>query len=356
MADDSIYIVPSGSAPARVSSAGYTCTFCNDVVHLYGGSYSCYGKSGKAAYTLHVDQADINRLRCLSYFIGMPASRFSSQNAGIVLYLDPDRGNGSTDAYPLYDAMFPSVFKDDLSTGSCLVFWSNMMSDSYDYSSLQLSPVTVDMMRDPSSIQPGSYPCQYQAMIEFEFLRPGSPGAALQPVPVIRNRPYGLHMFYHDSSAGNLVVDFMTGKGSGDTYNGFFKISGVDITPEPTEEVPLPEPAVSMLCSGGYYCVNGQNAGLVTTDAFDVVVSTRSATYHAVLHHDNVSGTGAVEWSTNDVRSLPSSTDNDAYWYIGSVSFGYNPSSGKISFSVVQQSHGVPSLLIIGDCTKKEQQ
>jgi hypothetical protein len=173
----------------------------------------------------------------------------------------------------------------------------------------------------------------------------GLAGAASGPFRVI----------YASQSAGEALVAFAGGGGGGDVsdyYKGYFKLSVVEKTrqvenpdydPEdPDSEEYITETYYEAHHSGGRYAVNGQVSYI---QGGDVSGDLSSTLQDVILHfHSN----GGIEDPTPtgvsvELAPLGSNSLTDSYWLIGQASVD----------GVIQQSHGVPSLLWLG-CEDEE--
>lgn len=138
------------------------------------------------------------------------------------------------------------------------------------------------------------------------------------------------------------------GSGSGDCYQGYFKLSisektrqveNPDYDPEdPESEEYIDEIYYEAHHSGGRYTVNGQVGSML---AGDVEGDLSSTLQDVILHYHYNSGEGenlTPTGVTMELSPLGNNSLTDAYWLIGQASVD----------AVVQQSHGVPALLWFG--------
>ena len=168
----------------------------------------------------------------------------------------------------------------------------------------------------------------------------GLAGAASGPFRVI----------YASQSAGEALVAFAGGGGGGDVsdyYRGYFKLSiaektrqveNPDYDPEdPDSPEYIDEIYYEAHHSGGRYAVNGQVGSI---SAADVTGDLSSTLQDVILHfHANGGTEDPTPTGTSvELASLGSNSLTDSYWLIGQASVD----------GVIQQSHGVPSLLWLG--------
>ena len=157
-------------------------------------------------------------------------------------------------------------------------------------------------------------------------------------------------VIYASQSAGEALVAFAGGGGGGDVsdyYRGYFKLSisaktrqveNPDYDPE-DEDSPeyIDETYYEAHHSGGRYTVNGQVGSMLGGD----ITGDLGATLQDVILHYHVNGGIEDQQPTGvtvELASLQSNSLTDSYWLIGQASVD----------EVIQQSHGVPSLLWLG--------
>lgn len=172
----------------------------------------------------------------------------------------------------------------------------------------------------------------------------GLAGAASGPFRVI----------YASQSAGEALVAFAGGGGGdvADYYRGYFKLSITEKTrqvenPDYDEEDPdspqyIDETYYEAHHSGGRYTINGQVGSMLGGD----VTGDLGNTLQDIILHFHVNG-GIEDQQPSGVSvelaPLGSNSLTDSYWLIGQASVD----------GVIQQSHGVPSLLWLG-CEDEE--
>ena len=133
---------------------------------------------------------------------------------------------------------------------------------------------------------------------------------------------------------GNIVMPMID-----DGYQGYFKLSYAyeNTTGQQTGKVTQ---TLRVYCSGGPLCIGGQIwtmtsryvEGDLTYRLKDVILH-----YHIDLQLD----TESLELILGTFNAANcNSTATDAYWLVGHASITY----------IIQQSHGVPQLFLIGDC------
>lgn len=133
---------------------------------------------------------------------------------------------------------------------------------------------------------------------------------------------------------GNIVMPTFD-----DGYQGYFKLSFAyeTTTDQQTGEVTQTQ---RVYCSGGSLCVGGQIGtmtsryvgGNLTSSLKDVILH-----YHMDLQSD----TDSIELVLGTFNAAScNNTATDAYWLVGHASTTH----------IIQQSHGVPQLFLIGDC------
>ena len=159
-------------------------------------------------------------------------------------------------------------------------------------------------------------------------------------------------VIYASQSAGEALVAFAGGGGGGDYYQGYFKLSISEKTrqvenpnydPEDPESPEyIDETYYEAHHSGGRYTVNGQVGYMLEGD----VTGDLGATLQDIILHFHVNG-GIEDQQPSGVSvelaPLGSNSLTDSYWLIGQASVD----------GVIQQSHGVPSLLWLG-CEDEE--
>lgn len=169
----------------------------------------------------------------------------------------------------------------------------------------------------------------------------GLAGAASGPFRVI----------YASQSAGEALVAFAGGGGGGDVsdyYRGYFKLSistktrqipNPDYDSEDTDSSEyIDETYYEAHHSGGRYTVNGQVGTML---GGDVTGDLTENLQDIILHYHTNDGTTedtTPTGTTIELAPLGSNSLTDSYWLIGQASVD----------GVIQQSHGVPSLLWFG--------
>ena len=174
----------------------------------------------------------------------------------------------------------------------------------------------------------------------------GLAGAASGPFRVI----------YASQSAGEALVAFAGGGGGSDVsdyYRGYFKLSISTKTrqipnPDYDSEDPdsseyIDETYYEAHHSGGRYTVNGQVGSML---GGDVTGDLTENLQDVILHYHANDGTPedtTPTGTTIELAPLGNNSLTDSYWLIGQASVD----------GVIQQSHGVPSLLWFG-CRDEE--
>ena len=133
---------------------------------------------------------------------------------------------------------------------------------------------------------------------------------------------------------GNIIMPTLD-----DGYNGYFKLS---FTYETTMDQQTGEVTQTqrVYCSGGSLCVGGQ---IGTMTSRYVEGNLTSSLKDVILHYhmDLQSDTDSIELVLGTFNAANcNSTATDAYWLVGHASTTH----------IIQQSHGVPQLFLIGDC------
>lgn len=169
---------------------------------------------------------------------------------------------------------------------------------------------------------------------------------------------YGTCRILYALSGANYAICLIgtsssAGGATGDYYQGYFKLSSVekvrqienpDYNPEdPDSPQYIAEIYYEAHHSGGRYTVNGQVgsmlggdvAGDLTDNLQDVILH-----FHSNAGIEDQTPTGV----SVELSPLLSNSLNDSYWLLGQASLS----------EVIQQSHGVPSLLWFG-CREQEQ-
>ena len=172
----------------------------------------------------------------------------------------------------------------------------------------------------------------------------GLAGAASGPFRVI----------YASQSAGEALVAFAGGSGGdvSDYYRGYFKLSitektrqveNPDYDPEdPDSPEYIDETYYEAHHSGGRYAINGQVGSML---GGDVTGDLGATLQDVILHYHSNAGINDPTPTGVSVELAPlgSNSLTDSYWLIGQASVD----------GVIQQSHGVPSLLWLG-CEDEE--
>ena len=168
----------------------------------------------------------------------------------------------------------------------------------------------------------------------------GLAGAAAGPFRVI----------YANQTAGEALVAFAGGGGGGDVsdyYRGYFKLSisaktrqipNPDYDPEdPDSPEYIDETYYEAHHSGGRYAINGQLGSML---GGDVAGDLSSTLQDVIIHFHSNSGVEDLTptGTTVELAPLQSNSLTDSYWLIGQASVD----------GIIQQSHGVPSLLWLG--------
>ena len=134
---------------------------------------------------------------------------------------------------------------------------------------------------------------------------------------------------------GNIIMPTLD-----DGYQGYFKLSYVyeNETDSQTGETTQVQ---KVYCSGGTFCLGGQ---IGSVSAQNISGTLKSSMQDVVLHYhldvENQNDSIELIFVSSFVASSYNSTETDAYWLIGQAS----------TTQIIQQSYGVPQLMLVGDC------
>lgn len=133
---------------------------------------------------------------------------------------------------------------------------------------------------------------------------------------------------------GNIIMPTLD-----DGYNGYFKLSFAyeSTTDSQTGETTQ---TLRVYCTGGYLCVGGQVGSMSARYATgDLTSSLRDVILHYHLDAENETDSIELYLGTFGTSGCDSTT-TDAYWLVGRAS----------NTQIIQQSYGVPQMILVGDC------
>lgn len=287
--------------------------------------------------------ANLNRLKSISPHLNLGATEMSNGNNSSIVanppsagnavitgpfdvrltYLEEDDGQGNMEMVP-YIQILDSSVQNATYAGS--VYYQNtiknilpgVLAPSHGWLYLEIDLLNNTATYNIANVVP-TYPL---SMKKWAY--------ALAAVTV-NNNVYSVKRIH---LPGNIVMPTFD-----DGYQGYFKLSFAyeTTTDQQTGEVTQTQ---RVYCSGGSLCVGGQ---IGTMTSRYVEGNLTSSLKGVILHYhiDLQSDTDSIELVLGTFNAANcNSTATDAYWLVGLAS----------TTQIIQQSHGVPQLFLIGDC------